>query len=317
MTTFLLLNDIHMASKGPVTRLDDWPETIFGKLEQVAMLARKVHASAICVAGDIFHLKSRTSYAILYRMVAWGLGLQRDGIAVLGIPGNHDEAFNRVDSIPTQALGLMFLSGAMQDASYTLTQFGDVGVSGVPYPDAQQLDNFRKIENPSGRGVLMAHGFASPKGGDFFGEPVLRYEDLVTLPFDVFHFGHDHRDAGVTTVGGKQMVNIGSLARGSLSADATARDVKVAVVTYDADGPPVIQQVRLAVKPAAEIFDLALKAQKDRERGEIEKFVGSLTTDLSGMGRVDFTERLRLLDLPDEVRKRVTTYLDAAESSGE
>ena len=313
----ILTNDIHMASKGPVTRTDDWPETVVGKLDQIAMLARKVHASAIGIAGDVFHLRSRTSYGILYRMIEWGLGLKRDGIDVLAIPGNHDEVFNRLDSIPTQALGLMFLSGAMRDVSYASAQYGEVAVVGVPYPDAQVLDNFRRVENPSGRGILMAHGFAGVQGGDFFGEPVLRYEDLVSFPFDVFHFGHDHRDAGVVTIAGKQMVNIGSLTRGSLSADATAREVKVAVVSYQAEGPPAVQQVRLAVKPAAEVFDLALKAQKDREQGEIEKFVGHLTTDLSGMGRVDFTERLGRLDLPEDVRRRVVTYLDAAETANE
>lgn len=164
----------------------------------------------------------------------------------------------------------------------------------------------------------MAHYFASPAGGQYFSDTFLSYQELSRYPYDVFHFGHDHSDHGVAhlDVGGvaKYFVNVGALGRGSIAQDQVGRDVKVAIVDLG-EGDTKVQQVRLKIAPAGEVFDLSLKAQRDRERAEIEQFVGSISTDLVMAGRVDFGERVKRLDIPDEVRGRVLSYIEAAETT--
>ena len=334
---FVLCNDIHLSHRGPQSRLDDWQETIFGKLEQVAKVAVKVKARAVCIAGDVFHQKSRIAYGTVLRLMRWAFELRRQGIEVLFIPGNHDLVHERVDSLDSQPLGLLKWSGAFTDVSFAPhlllsrpeeDETPPIAVVGVPYPDAMQPDlepfrraavaTFHAMESmpwkTTGGSILMAHCFATPEGGTSFGHHVHRYSDLLDLPFDVFHFGHDHSDHGVAQAEtGQFFVNLGALSRGTLAQDDLTRDVKIAVVEF---GETItVKQIKLKVAPVTEIFDLALKAQKDRERTQVEAFVGQLSTDLALAGPVSFSERLGTLNLSDTVRARVQQYLDAAETA--
>lgn len=317
---FVLTNDIHLSHRGPQSRLDDWQEAIFGKLDQVAKVAIKTQAKGVCIAGDIFHHKSRIAYGTVLRLMVWAFELKRQGIEILTIPGNHDEVHDRLDSIESQPLGLLYASGAFRNVSYEPVRFGNaVSIVGVPYPDAMDLANFQKAAEArqrieGGRALLMAHCFATPAGGTYFGQPMHRYADLMDLPFDVFHFGHDHSDHGVAQAGtGQFFINIGSLSRGSLAQDDLKREVKIALVDF-AD-TITVKQIKLKIAPVNEIFDLALKAQKDREHKEVEAFVGQLHNDLALAGPVSFKDRLGKMELPDTVRTRVVSYLDAAEAS--
>jgi hypothetical protein len=195
----------------------------------------------------------------------------------------------------------------------------DVTIVGVPFPDAEKWENFARAaearlkECKEGRALLMAHCFATPQGGSYFGQPIHPYGLFNDLPFDVFHFGHDHSDHGVAQMGDKQFINIGSISRGSLAMDDLKREPKIALVEF---GDTVtVKQIKLRVTAASEIFDLALKAQKDREKSEVEAFVGQLQDDLRVAGPVSFAARLGQMDLADNVRVKVQSYLDSAEAS--
>jgi hypothetical protein len=52
----LLVNDLHLASAGPATRLDDWHATVERKLDFVTATAESRDVDAICIAGDIARL---------------------------------------------------------------------------------------------------------------------------------------------------------------------------------------------------------------------------------------------------------------------
>lgn len=319
---FIACNDIHLASRPPASRTDSYHEELFDLLDQMASLAIKVKARAVLIAGDIFHHKARIGYPLLIRLVEWSRRLAQDGIRVLTIPGNHDLVHNRYETLDEQALGLVYSVGAMQNVSCreglngTATiedpTEGKVNVLGIPFPDAFDWQCWMKLPRPEGTNILMAHCFASPKGGDFFGEPVLRYSDLALLPYHVFVFGHDHADGGVHKVGEKWFINLGAISRGSLTGEEVTRDVKCALIdTLD----QTVRQVRLKFRPASEIFDLVLKAKRDKERAHIEQFVEQLTADLLTHTTVNatLTDRLAAMDLPQEVRARVASYIEAAE----
>ncbi len=329
---FVCLNDVHLSHRGPQSRLDDWQEAIFGKLDQVSKVAKKVGARAVCIAGDVFHHKSRIAYATVLRLMVWAFDLKAAGIDVLVIPGNHDEVHNRLDSIETQPIGLLFASGAFIDVSFGYKAYRyfepkpgdsavagpDVAILGMPFPDAMDLGNYQRIADirkacPAPRALLMAHCFATAQGGTYFGQPIHPYAAFNDLPFDVFHFGHDHSDHGVAQMGDKFFINIGSISRGSLAMDDLKREPKIALVEF---GEAItVKQIKLKVAPVAEIFDLALKAQKDREKGEVEAFVGQLKDDLAVAGPISFKDRLGTMEIPEKVRTRVQSYLDSAEAS--
>lgn len=308
--------------KGPASRTDDFEQALFNKLEQVTALALKVGAAAVCIAGDLFHHKTRVPYATISKLLMWARRLQAAGIPVLVIAGNHDLQHDRLDSLPTQPLGVLLAAGAMIDVSYRPQWFDGVRVVGVPYPDAKDITAFaRLLDNDRSPGILMAHCFATVEGGTYFGEHIHRYADFAALPYAVIHLGHDHTDHGVVQLGHQYFVNLGALSRGSLAEDEIMRAVKIALVTFEpttpeGDTPVTVQQVKLKVAPAAEVFDLVLHAERQKERREIETFVTDLTSSLAETGPLDFYERLNTMELPDEVRRRVTAYIEAEEHHG-
>lgn len=337
---FVTAADWHLSHAGPASRTDDWQEAIFAKLDQVAGAARKLKARAILMPGDVFHEKSRIPYVLICRLVAWCYALKKDGIIVVVDPGNHDEVNHRYESIPSQPLGVLFACGAMIDCAFRVIKFTDsktlvpakdyapdapgphpggeaftVGVVGNPYPHATNLATYQDLPaHGCHRGVLLAHCFASPQGGSCFGEPSHSYAELAPLGFDAFVFGHDHSDHGVHVVEGKYFVNVGAISRGSLAKEEINRDVKIAVIDVTPEGVKV-QQLKLKVSPAADVFDLQLKAQKDREHNEIEQFAEKLKSDLADAGPVSFKDRAARLDVPDTVRQRVLAYISEAESA--
>jgi DNA repair exonuclease SbcCD nuclease subunit len=318
---FIACNDIHLASRPPASRTDNYHEELFDLLDQMALLAKKVEAKALLIAGDVFHHKAKIGIPVLIRLVEWSRDLRQAGIRVLTIPGNHDLLHNRYETLDEQALGLIYSVGAMEnvscregrDGTVTFTDSeGDVNILGIPFPDAFDWQCWMKLPRPAGTNILMAHCFASPTGGEYFGEPVLRYDDLAQLPYHIFVFGHDHSDGGVHKIAPKLFVNLGAISRGSLTGEVVERDVKCALIDTSAQE---VRQVRLKFRPASEIFDLKLKAKKDAERAHIEQFVEQLTADLLShtTATTTLTDRLSAMDLPQEVRSRVAQYIEAAE----
>lgn len=317
MPKYVLANDLHLSLKSPVSRIDDYHETMFGKMDQLFRLAMKIQASAILLAGDIFHDNRRAvPLALVFELWAWCIKVKKAGIRVLGIPGNHDLKNDRYDSLPGQALGLLFLGGAMEDVSFKIIEIDGVEIGGIPYPAAKVLASYSSLQRPhSLRSILMCHCFATPTGGEYFGETILPYNDIFNhCPYGVYHFGHDHRDTGVHHIGDSWFVNVGALSRGALSHENITRDVKCVIVEMGEE-PTNVVQVKLAFKPAGDVFDLALRAQKERERNDIEQFVGRLSEDLANVGPVDFKGKLKEMELPDQVRQRVVTYIEAAEAT--
>lgn len=267
----------------------------------------------------MFNEKKGVPTSLVIEFILWLKRAQEAGIEVIGIPGNHDLQHDRLDSLPLQPIQILFETGLIKDVSFKLhfhEKHVDVAFVGIPYPHAKEIANYSKlpVPHPSVKGFLLAHCFATMSGGNYFQEPILPYPELAELPYDVFHFGHDHQDNGVKKIGEKYFINIGALARGSVSIENITRDVKCAIVEIGKGIATKVTQVKLSYKPASEVFDLVLRAQKQREATEIEAFVGSLSQDLEDATKdIDFKEKVNGLDLPVAVKNRVNNYIENAE----
>lgn len=318
---FLVFNDPHLASKGPVSRTDDYTEALFRKLDQIRRLAIHLKVKGVLCTGDWFDRNSRVTWNIIDRLLEWAWDLKRNDILVLSIPGNHDLQFDRYDLLSHQPLGVVFRSGLIRDVSFSPYTFDDgnesVDVVGVPWPAANDLATFhsvaKTVHNPA---IVLAHCFASAEGGSYYSSTYHRYSDLPGDPVVCYCFGHDHSDRSVSVDDrGIHYCAFGALSRGSIARENIDRAVKCVLIDTGSAlrGPVKVTQVKLEVTPASQCFDLVLKAQKDRESDHIEQFVTQLSHDLSEAGPASFRERLEKMDLPDDVRKRVMQYIAAAE----
>ncbi len=319
MIRFVWRTDVHLSDTPPSSRKDDWTATVLDKLRQVGEIARKVRADAVIDGGDFFHVKSpsRNSHELIRRTAEAHAAYP---CPVYANVGNHDCVYGDYAYLEQQPLGVLFATGVFRrlydEHECVFVRDGyKVRVVGVPYHGTQyDLDRFRRIrKGDEDILVCVAHVLASAKGGSMFeGEDIIAYDALAAFEPDVFCFGHWHKDQGVEVVGGKTIVNIGSLTRGSLSQDESERRPAAAVLSFAPGQSPQVQVVRLRAAPAAEVFDIAGKARAEARASTVDTFAESVRARLASERGRDVKIIVGGLDVPDRVRERVLLYLERA-----
>lgn len=331
-------SDVHIADYGPASRMDDWCETVLGKLTQVGDIAREVKASAVLDGGDFFHVKSpgRNSHKMLQRVAEVHSKYPCPTYANVG---NHDVKYGDWTFLPEAPLGVLFKTGVFRrcydehEAQFVKEEsWGDgynggiydavkVRVAGIPYHGTKyDQTRFSRIQWPGKkRGqflVVMCHLLASPEGGQMFeAEDIVRYSDLPKIcpDADVFCFGHWHKNQGVKKLSsGQLVVNVGSLTRGALTQDELERVPVAAVMTFRQDGSIAIEERPLAVKPATEVFDVVGRARTEAREMTMEGFVSGFKQSLE-MTSKDKPLLDIIMDatgLPQEVKERAIHYLE-------
>jgi exonuclease SbcC len=130
----------------------------------------------------------------------------------------------------------------------------------------------------------------------------------------VYCFGHWHKDQGVTELGGKQFINIGSLTRGSLSQDEVQRRPACAILKCSDKGVEV-DVVRLKVAPAEEVFDVDKREREVRQQNDMDSFINNIKDSLTEQDdSTDVREAIRSTEsVPQEIRERAILYLERAD----
>lgn len=312
--------DVHMADKGPASRLDDWPTTVLDKLSQVRDVAAEVGAQAIIDGGDFFHVKSpvRNSHSLIQRTAEHHSNYP---CPVYCTPGNHDSVYGDYAFLPQQPLGVLFSTGVFKrlyDDHEAVFEEGGVKVRvvGIPY-HGNSYDTSRFFDIKKGDEdylVCVAHVLASEKGGTMFeGEDIIKYEDLMDTAPDVYCFGHWHMDQGVTEIDGKHFINVGSLTRGSLSQDELRRKPATVIMSFDESG--IRTEIRrLKVRPAEEVFDVEGRARQVKRQVEMDAFVTRIKDALQPevKGKSVGEEISDLAGVTDDIRERALAYLEQA-----
>lgn len=316
--------DVHLSDTPPASRKDDWAETVLGKLRQVGRVATAVKASAVLDGGDFFHVKSpgRNTHDLVRRVAEVH---SKYPCPVYGNVGNHDCVYGDYAYLDQQPLGVLFATGVFKrcydEHEVTFEEGGvKVRVVGIPYHGtAYDMERFRRIKKGDEDFLIcMAHVLASPSGGSMFeGEDIVKYADFEYMEPDVWLLGHWHKDQGVVDVGGKTIVNVGSLTRGALSQDEVERKPACVVLSFGKGAPPQVQVVRLKVSPAVDVFDVEGRARAETRSSTMSAFVDSVKQKLvteQGKSVEDIVTGMQ--DVPDKVRERVLLYLEQAGEGG-
>ncbi len=284
---FLYRTDVHANDKSPQSWKADYPAEIWESLRQVGELARQHNAEAVLDGGDFFHTKaaSRNTHGLVATTARIH---QAYPCPVWTVEGNHDVQFNNLATLPTQPLGVLIEAGVFHLLrNEVFTQDGlRVRVVGMPYSPIRTRDELRAIQKQPGDDFLicLVHGLAGldPPASveDFFGEPVFRYEELLTGPGgpDVWCFGHWHKDQGIEILDGKHFVNCGALSRGSLQRENLTRTPKAVLIELSHAGIST-RALPLVVAPGEDVFDLEKKAAVEAEAAEIDAFLTKLQGD--------------------------------------
>lgn len=318
---FVFRTDVHVADRSPLSWKADYPAEIWSNLDQIGELAKAISADAVLDGGDYFHIKaaSRNPHALVARTAE----VHRKYVCPIhAIEGNHDLAYNSLDTVVKQPIGVLFASGVFQPLRDVTFERGEVKVRvvGCPYDPFRTLDDLRAIRKKPGDQYLIAvvHALAgenpAEKAEDFFKEPVFRYRDLVSIDGpDIWMFGHWHKDQGIVEIEGKQFVNQGAVSRGALVRENTERTPQVAVIEALASGIRA-RAVKLIVPAASEVFDFERKEKQEAEVQRIDQFITQLDASLTTDPSLNIEGQVQTLDFADDVRQRALGYLDLARS---
>jgi DNA repair exonuclease SbcCD nuclease subunit len=318
---FVFRTDTHLCDRSPISWKGDYPAEIWSSLEQIGQIAKQREANAVLDGGDYFHIKaaSKNSHGLNERSARIHRAYP---CPLYCIEGNHDLAYNNLESLARQPLGVLYASGVFQHLREQVFKDGNlqVRVVGVPYNPTRTLDDLLRIQKKPGDTHLVAvvHALAAknppPQVEDFFNEPVFPYEALISRNGpDVWMFGHWHRDQGVEFIRDTHFVNLGAVSRGALIRENLERNPKVALIEIDGDRLTVTP-INLSVAPASEVFDLEKKATQEKERHDIDQFILRLISDGTIDPNLTIEANIQALDFADNVRSEALRYLELVDA---
>jgi exonuclease SbcD len=295
---FVFATDIHISSVTPGSRIDNYTETVFKKIEYVLQQCVELEAEALLLGGDIFatptvpdHIKNRLKALIL-----------KYGVRVLGIPGNHDLLYYNMEYIDRTSYQALVSPGVMEN-----------------------LEDYTNNEVKIGDWSIMAHEFAKPfpRGVDkktiILSHCFYEYghEDRLSVKRQEVYqsgagfvcFGHDHNQYKQEMQNGCMVVRPGALTRGTSHTENRVRKVGYAVIdtetmTAEYVGIPFARNFD-------EVFRENYEVKRDRKPVsfvEIQEFINDLRNAKLEVNPYDI---LLAMDRSKNTVERTTHYLEA------
>lgn len=317
VTEFKLIwtTDWHLADSPPINRIDDYTDTCFKKIDQIKKLCEVSKADLCLIGGDIFHVKtsSKVRHALVSRTIQ---ELQKFPCPIYTIVGNHDISHNNIVTLPEKPIGVLFNSGVLQKLDEKIITKDDlkIRILGRHFDPCITLDSFDTLQKDDEDWFLICyHGYASMHGVSYPGEVTFKYRDLAKLVPDDWYLGHWHIDQGISHIENKYFVNIGSLTRGALNLENITRTPKAVLATYTKYDRK-LQQIRLKMADADDVFDLRKKERIDREQALINQFIEKLKEEADAPTKDnDIGQKISALNLEGEVKQKVISLLEEAE----
>lgn len=320
----LLVNDIHAADKPPSSCTDSYQDDLIDLLQQTVSRAMDHGCDAVVWAGDVFHSKapSRTSHRLVQRIIQV---IRAYRCPVFIVPGNHDMAYDRVDSLAeTQPLGTLLYAGArllIGQSRQFPELYGVPWLQGYgPYWETGEAVDGRvdlafdgwhhhQVRQPL---LAVAHAPLYPPGKElpyeFF--PASRWAEAMGARGHVW-YGHVHEPHGVWQEGGVTFANFGALSRGSLHEYNLHRPVSVGI--WDSTSQN-FAEIKLTAKPASEVFRLAERDEVTDMQGRLDEFLASIgQAKLSMLNAESVREHVRAEGHSPELVALIEELLEGAQ----
>lgn len=305
MTKILCVGDIHVMDRAPVNATETYTDDIIEMLYWINGYAASNDIRHIVWAGDVFHHKqpSRTSHALVLRMIDVVKNALSLDIELIIVTGNHDISNDVLESIhEKQPLGVLYAAGATELIGW----HPEIPLYGVPWRhdwttsetsaeeafagwrDAASLDAATPTDTSKALAVTHAPIYPPKEAESVLFElvPTRGAQGLSAAMGNQgsLYYGHIHEDHGIFDVEGVTYANMGAISRGSLHEYNVTRSIKVA--TWEAG---VFEEIPVPHKPAAEVFKMEQAEDAKSEKLSLDKFlseVGSSSLDISSTGSV-------------------------------
>lgn len=274
-------NDAHIRGSTPFSRLDDYPETLWTKFQQLTDFIKEHKIEAILNGGDLFDTPDPSTgvvnrYLELFR--SWN-------IPIYSVVGSHDLFGYNERTLERTALGTLRASGVVSIIHMAKRIGENCQIGGISHSysldENPETDYYLKKVTDDYM-IQMCHGMITP--GPFFGKYTL-YSQIKTEA-DLVICGHYHPGFGPFLIDGATIINIGSMGRtenvirkyppGFLYIDTDVPEWEF--ISFDVDPDPFVAKSQVDVQSIINI-DNFIESLKEKV-GNFEKadLKGLLTT---------------------------------------
>ncbi len=220
----LLTGDLHLTGRTPSSRTDNFPDTQFGKVEQVFKLGKKYEVDYILQPGDFFDSYNPSFSTVKRYIDLFSKYQELDWYCVLG---QHDMYHWSLESVDRTPLALMESAGFLNIVRGIQYLHKDISIYGCSWGQAYA----EPTNNNSDFNILLIHGTIGDKplfSGHKIENPkkfLERNEEFDLIVCGDYHFPFEYK------IDDRLIINCGVLSRKSIA----ERNIKPSVVIYDAE----------------------------------------------------------------------------------
>lgn len=294
MSNVIFIGDLHLRSTSPIARCDDYPNVILGKLESIANAAKLYKCKNIILLGDVFDTPI-TTLPYLATVLETFKKIKSLGITVYTIVGNHDIKNNRMDSLPTTALGILISSDYLKLAPNEL-MIENTLFRCFNYPDelSEKLtDNYE---------VCVAHQYYNFE----LSSKTLHEDDLIRLKYDAMVLGHYHAPCDTENIGNTILYRPGSLSRNTSEPYNKLRTPRF--LLFNCKNHKAVY-IDVACASTSDIFTDRIESNNCAQFS-MKDLVRYITTSYASSD-MNVRDYFNSLKIPYECRAKIMSYLDA------
>jgi DNA repair exonuclease SbcCD nuclease subunit len=263
------------------------------KLEYLASIASGYHCKTFILLGDVFD-SPVTSLPYLATVINTFKKISDQGITVYTIAGNHDLKNNRMDSLPSTALGIListnFVKLAPRELPIDSTMFKCYN-----YPeniDKKSSDNYE---------VCIAHRYYEFMDA----HDSLNESDVINLNYDSMVLGHYHAPCDTRIIGNTTLYMPGSLSRCTSEAYNKLRTPRVLIFNCIRHNAIYTE---IPCGSADEIF-VQSNDVKNAATFSMKDLIQFITTSYASSD-MNVRDYFNSIEIPYDCRVKIAKYLD-------
>ena len=304
MSKVLIIGDTHFSNRCPISRKDDYPNTLIAKLLGVKGLIKVNNVSDVIFLGDLFNTKGLDlSYFTLVYNVFKEIK-EETKCKLYTIVGNHDLLYRNRELLSSSPITLLTVSGLFeQTRELDVLNIGGLDFTFTDY--SLPVDQICDAKSPNS--VLIGHYFFENGWGDT--SHTLTSAMCKKLGYKFYFLGHDHTPYE-PFIKGFQVHRPGSFSRGTSQSCQVRRDnIQVCLLDTDSLNVSYIDVPNVLKSKAVYRDDLLIAKELDNSLSSLDadftKFLEAFKYD----GTEDIINTLEHLEVDQEVKEILLKYL--------
>lgn len=304
MSKVAIIGDTHFSPKTPVSRKDDYPETLLNKLDSLLSVCMDLNISDCIFLGDLINANQMTmEYFIkLYKRL---IKFSMNNIRLRTVIGNHDVQHGNEEFLEKSPISLLVDSNLVSNKDFTKDN--------VRFKLVNYYDPFDLIEEayPGMTNVFIGHFFYLSGFGDT--THTLSPELCKRLGYNMYFLGHDHTPYSPLKVNGYEIHRPGSFSRATSDTCQVNRD-EIKICIFDTNTLDVEYLALPGVLPSSLVYKETKLLSKLNESDiditlseNIDHLINSMTFNFSS----DIYTVLDEMEIDKEVKEKAVEYLES------